>query len=97
MEAAASLLAALSEKNDRNRTAALGLTATEFSATGAPNFETAWVGHISRQELDAACPRAGDIHAIADATAAKVRGMFEGLTPQEFGNRVHYLIANEIN
>lgn len=95
--AAMALLSALSRQNDRNGTATLGLTAREFSASGAPDFDTTWVGRLNRQELDAACPRAGEIQAIADAAAAKVRGMFEGLTPQEFGNRVHYLIADEIN
>ena len=97
MEAAASLFAALSARNDRNGTAALGLTATGFLPRASPDFDTTWVGRLSREKLDAACPRAAEVKAIADEAAAYVRSQIEGLSPQEFGSRVHLRIKDQIN
>lgn len=96
VEAAIALFGALSRQNDRHGTAALGLTATEFSTSGAPNFDTTWVGRLNRQELDAACPSFGMIQALADEAAAEVKSQIDGLSPQEFGNRVHMLIAKRV-
>ena len=95
--AAMALLSALSRQNDRNGTAALGLTATGFLPRAGSDFDTTWVGRLSREKLDAACPRAGEVKAIADEAAAYVRSQIEGLSPQEFGNRVHLRIKDHIN
>jgi hypothetical protein len=95
--AAMAILSALSRQNDRYGTAALGLTATGFLPKGRSDFDTAWVGRLSRERLDAACPRAGEVKAIADEAADYVRSQIEGLSPQEFGNRVHLRIRDQIN
>ncbi|MDR7036365.1 hypothetical protein J2X36_001103 [Methylobacterium sp. BE186] len=97
VELAAILATVLSAREGRFG-AALGLSANGYAQDGSlENAPLVWVRPLTRSELEVACPRAGEVSALADRVAAQLRQSKPLLTPQNFGNALHYEIANAIN
>ncbi|GEO99465.1 hypothetical protein [Methylobacterium haplocladii] len=71
--------------------------ATEYRSNADIRIAGYWVGAVEQEELNSACPRNGEVQSIADRIAAHVRSSGIYLSPQDLGNRVHKLIAEEIN
>lgn len=97
LELAGALFAALSARNSRGGTAVLGMSAQEYHPADAFEQNPAiWVGRIDQADLDAACPRNGEVQSMTDAAVASVRqdGLYK--TSQDFGNKVHARIAQVV-
>ncbi|MER2265021.1 hypothetical protein [Methylobacterium oxalidis] len=76
----------------------LGLSAQEFRpAVNDGAAPAVWVGSIGIDELNRACPRAEEIQTETDRAAQRLRRSGLRLTPQEFGNLLHYDLADFFN
>lgn len=94
--AATTLYTWMSSRNTADEKAVFAFNASTF-VPGAENGQAAiWVGKLSREEVDAACPRFGDVQSITDQSAIAVdRGAYE--TAAAYGTAVHMRIRDEIN
>lgn len=96
IELALSLLTVLSARKDGFGTV-LGLTAHEYTPGDQSSAKlTAWVGQLSQQQLDSACPRNGEVRAITNDVTRTVRASGQYRNRTEFGNKVHRGIANVV-
>ncbi|MGU3540108.1 hypothetical protein [Methylobacterium sp. A54F] len=69
----------------------IGLTAQEYRVGTTPAAHpVVWVGVLTQKQLDAACPRNGDVQAIGDTAAADIRRLFPQATGKRFGDLMHY-------
>jgi hypothetical protein len=55
-----------------------------------------WVGQLTRDQVEEACPRHSEVQSITNQAAETIdRGRYE--TPQQYGTAVHKWIKSEIN
>ncbi len=96
IELTLSLFTVLSARKDGFGTV-LGLTAHEFTPGEASSARmTAWVGQLNQQQLDAACPRNGEVRAITNDVTRAVRASGQYRNRTEVGNKVHIGIASVV-
>lgn len=96
IEAAVTLFTALSKRNSRDGTAIFAAPASEYVPNQDRTLPPIWVGRIDQADLDAACPRNGEVQAILDAAAAAVKASGNYTSPQDFGNKVHAMSAGTV-
>jgi hypothetical protein len=58
--------------------------------------EAIWVGRLTREETDVACPRHGEVQSRTDEAAGTVRREGNYLTPTQYGTAVHKNLADQI-
>lgn len=93
IELALALYAARSGQIDPYSRTVLGLSAQEFTPNPQGGIAPAiWVGPVNQSTLDAACRRNGQVEAITNQIARRVRASGLYRTPQTYANRVHYEI-----
>ena len=96
VELALSLFTVLSARKDGFGTV-LGLTAHEYvPGDSSSGRMTAWVGQLSQQQLDSACPRNGEVRAITNDVTRTVRASGQYRNRTELGNKVHIGIADVV-
>lgn len=93
-ELALSLFTVLSSRKDGFGTV-LGMTAREYvpadrSSTGL----VAWVGQLTQQQLDATCPRNGEVRALTNEVTRAVKASGQYRNNTDLGNKVHIKIAS---
>lgn len=94
--AGTTLFGVLSGRGD-GRKAVFAAPASEYVPGDAYDGRAMWVGAVDQSELDRLCPRNREVQALADTVAADVRASGTYTTPQDFGNKVHSIIASRIN
>lgn len=96
VEAAVTLLSALSQRNGSNTTAIFVAPASEYGLSDDPNFPVFWVGRVDQSSLDQACPRYSEVQEMLDTTTAHVRSSGLYSSPQALGNEVHFLMSEQV-
>jgi len=72
IEAAAALWVWLSTRNDADGSAVLAFKADDYRPGEAPTATPSWVGRLTREETDAACPRHPEVQSRTDDAADTV-------------------------
>ena len=86
----------MSSRNTAESTAVFGFRADAYSPGATAEHTAIWVGQLTRQEVDDACPRHTEVQSITNQAAATInRGDYA--TPQQYGTAVHMWIKREIN
>ena len=87
----------LSQWNSDSSTAILEFSAREFEAGSEASIDPSFVSVLSRDQVDAYCPRHGEVQERTSRIAReeKEKGYFT--SPQEYGTLVHKRLADEIN
>ena len=81
------LFAALSGRNQTNRTAALAFRASEFETQGHETPE--WVGQLTEREVRATCDRYDQTQGLLEGAVKKVTKENDYANEADFGNKVH--------
>lgn len=97
IEAASTLFTVLSGRNDGSGKVIFEAPASEYRPGDDMSSMPIWVGRVTQEELDAACPRHGEVQALADEVIARVKLIGGYSNAQELGSKVHKQIAGEIN
>jgi hypothetical protein len=86
----------LSQSNSDDGAAILEFNAQEFLPGARPNVDAIRIGRRTREQVDRACPRHGEVQALTDEAADTVRreGNYIGAT--QYGTRVHTELRNRI-
>lgn len=79
----------MSGRNGDSSTAVMSFRADAFQAGTGPNDPAVWVGSLTRDDVEAACPRTGEVQSMTDAAADAVRSEGRPLSAQQFGTAVH--------
>ena len=96
ISAALALYTWMSSRNTADSTAVFGFRADAYSPGASADDAAIWVGHLTREEVDDACPRHAEVQSITNQAAELIdRGAYE--TPQQYGTAVHLWIKREIN
>jgi hypothetical protein len=96
IEAAAALYVWLSAGNDSGSTATFALNANEFKPGELPSANAIWVGRRSKDEVDAACPRHGEVQWRTDDAADTITREGNYLTASQYGTAVHKHLEQQI-
>jgi len=96
VEAALALLSVLSLRKSRDGTAIFEAPASAYEPGADANHPAMWVGRVDQAELDAACPRRGEVQGILDDSVTQVRATGNFMDAQDFGNKVHAVAAAKI-
>lgn len=96
-EAALALYAYWASRNSPESTAALEFRAQEFLRGVAKKDPAIGVRNMTREDVDQACPRHGEVQGITDRAADRVtrEGNYWGAAA--YGTRVHTAIEKEVN
>ena len=88
----------LSTRNTPERQAVIACSAREFRPGAPPSLALDFVGTLSRDEVDEACPRLGEVQMRTDDAVETVRrrGALD-LSPTQFGTAVHVALKNQID
>jgi hypothetical protein len=88
----------LSRGNTPDRQAVIAFSAREFRPNAAAMPELAYVGYLSRDEVEDACPRLGEVQMRTDDAVETVRrrGALD-LSPTQFGTAVHMALKKQID
>jgi hypothetical protein len=95
LAAGAALYAWLSSRNDRNRAAVIAFSPTEFEP-GTKQPKALFVGRLTEQELNDACPKHPKVQEFTDKAAAKARHDRSDWGPAGFGTEVRKLVARDV-
>jgi hypothetical protein len=87
----------MSARNDDSGAAVLAFKANEYGPGEEPKLDVAWVGRVTRDQVDAACPRHGEVQDRTDAAAIQAQREGNYVTAQQYGNEVHKLLEYDIN
>lgn len=96
IEAAAALWVWLSTRNDTDGSAVLAFKADDYRPGEAPTATPSWVGRLTREETDAACPRHPEVQSRTDDAADTVRREGNYWTAAEYGTKVHKNLERQI-
>lgn len=94
VELGASLFTYLSGNSGRNGQAVMGFVARGYRESEGPTVDLAFVGMVSRNEVDAACPRFGEVQSRLDEASAAVKLIGQRMTPATYGTAVHVSLKN---
>lgn len=88
----------LSTRNTPDRQAVIAFSAREFRPTASAIPELGYVGYLSRDEAEDACPRLGEVQMRTDDAVETVRrrGALD-LSPTQFGTAVHVALKDQID
>jgi hypothetical protein len=83
-------------QNSAEALAVLSFRANEYTP-GATKFDDAtWVGRLSKDQVEAACPRFGEVQDRTNAAADAVTREGNTLTPQGYGTEVHLRVKEGV-
>lgn len=74
----------------------IGFKADEYTPGEPPSMTPNWVGTRTREEVDDACPRHGEVQSRTDDAARTVRNEGRGLSAQQYGTAVHKVLKRQI-
>lgn len=95
--AATALFTWLSKHNDDGGAAVFSFKANEFGPGADPKLEAEWVGRVSRDDVDNACPRHGEVQLRTDAAAFRAVSDPTFTNAATYGTAVHKLLEIDIN
>ena len=96
VSAALALYTWMSSQNAAESTAVFAFRADAYSPGESADDAAIWVGHLTREQVDDACPRHAEVQSITNqASEAIDRGAYR--TAAEYGTAVHMWIKREIN
>jgi hypothetical protein len=87
----------MSARNDDSGAAVLAFKANQYGPGEEPKLDVAWVGRVTRDQVDAACPRHGEVQDRTDAAAIQAQRAGNYWTAQQYGNEVHKLLEHDVN
>jgi hypothetical protein len=94
--AAAALYTWMSSRNSADQTAVLAFRADAYLPGESSKRPAIWVGQLTRDQVDDACPRHAEVQSITNDAAALIdRGRFP--TPTQYGTAIHKWIERSIN
>jgi hypothetical protein len=86
----------MSSQNSPDSTAVLAFRASAFTPGADAGSPAIWVGPLTKEQVDAACPRYAEVQSITNQAAELIDpGRYD--TPQQYGTAVHSWIKAEIN
>lgn len=97
IEAALALFTVLSGQNSADQTAVLGFRAEEFLSGANGDAPATRIGVLDREQVDAACPRHGEVQSLTDTAADTATREGNYRTRAEYGTRVHKEIERQVN
>ncbi|MDC7784082.1 hypothetical protein PQJ75_05495 [Rhodoplanes sp. TEM] len=96
VEAALVLYTWMSTRNSASETAVLGFRADAYTPGQTDDSPAIWVGKLTRDEVDDACPRHSEVQSITDQSAEAInRGTYDSAA--SYGTAVHKRIEETIN
>ncbi len=97
VEAAAYLFVWMSGQNSADQTAVFSFNAREYEPGGTPDKAAIWVGQLSRDETDAACPRHAEVQERTDYAAdVTTREGNTWWSATRYGTAVHENLKEQI-
>jgi hypothetical protein len=95
--AATTLFTWLSSRNSRDHIAVFGIKAWGYRLDTKEQADWAWVGYVTRDEVEKACKKLDKVQNLTDDAVEKIRqaGKYKG--PADFGTKVHKAIEDRIN
>lgn len=94
--AALTLYTWMSSRNSAEQTAVFAFRADAFTPGESAKDSAIWVGQLTRDQVDDACPRHAEVQSITNQAAEAIhRGNYD--MPQQYGTAVHMWIKTEIN
>ncbi|MFL9828964.1 hypothetical protein [Rhodoplanes sp. SY1] len=86
----------MSTRNSGSETTVLGFRADAYTPGASAKSPTVWVGTLTRDEVDNACPRHSEVQSITDQSAeATDRGAYPNAS--QYGTAIHKRIQETIN
>jgi hypothetical protein len=96
VSAALALYTGMSSRNTAETTAVFGFRADAYAPGESAKDSAIWVGHLTREQVDDACPRHAEVQSITDRAATTInRGDYA--TAQQYGTAVHTWMEEQIN
>jgi hypothetical protein len=96
VSAALALYTWMSSRNTAESTAVFGFRADAYSPGATAEHTAIWIGQLTHQEVNDACPRHAEVQSITNQAVATInRGDYA--TPQHYGTAVHSWIEEQIN
>lgn len=94
--AALALYTWMSSRNSVDQSAVFAFRADAFTPGESTKDSAIWVGKLTRDQVDDACPRHAEVQSITNQAAGAInQGDYE--TPQKYGTAVHKWIEEAIN
>ncbi|MEQ1712619.1 MAG: hypothetical protein ABL908_14625, partial [Hyphomicrobium sp.] len=87
----------MSGQNSADQTAVLGFRAEEFLSGANGDAPATRIGVLDREQVDAACPRHGEVQSLTDTAADTATREGNYRTRAEYGTRVHKEIERQVN
>lgn len=96
VEAGLVLYTWMSTRNSASETAVFGFRAGAYTPGQTEDSPAIWVGRLTRDEVDDACPRHAEVQSITNQSAEAIdRGAYPNAA--QYGTAVHLRIKREIN
>jgi hypothetical protein len=96
LAAAAALYTWMSSRNSADETAVFAFRADAYRPGVSAENQAIWVGQLTREQVDDACPRHAEVRSITNQAVELIdRGRFE--TAAQYGTAVHRWIEDSIN
>lgn len=86
----------MSGGNDGSGTAVHAFKVDAYAPGSPPEATPTWIGRLTREETDVACPRHQEVQQRTDAAAEAFRDMQQYMTPQRYGTAVHTHLHHQI-
>jgi len=96
VEAALALFTFMSSQNDSTGAAVFAFRANEFRPDDVDTFSAVWVGRLTRDEVNNACPRHEEVQGLTNEAADTARRERNYWTASGFGTAVHRYIEQRI-
>ena len=97
IEAAAALFIWQSTQNSPDSAAVLSVNGTQFRPGASADEKAIWVGELTKDKIDAACPRYREVEDRLDAAVAAVNNAgVSGMSATQYGTAVHQRLQQQI-
>ena len=96
LEAALDYYNKWSPQNSAEATAIVSFQARQFTLGAGEQLDLINTTRLDRAETAVVCPRLAEVQSRTDLAAQLIEKNYPGLTPQDFGNAVHYNVSKQI-
>ncbi len=91
------LYVALSARNGPDAQAVAAFTSREYTPGASTEPQVAFVGQLTRDQVEQACPRLPEVQERADIAADAFAGDRTSMSPQQYGTAVHTHLKHQID
>jgi hypothetical protein len=91
------LYVAMSARNGPDAQAVAAFTSREYASGASPGPHVAFVGQLTRDQVEQACPRLPEVQERTDIAADVFAGDRARMSPQQYGTAVHTHLKHQID